>query len=158
MTLFDPADRRDTARAHDNRTTKQAAFIVEALVLLVFILASMAVLMQLFSSARATGIEAHDLSQAIVLASNSAEEFAAEPVLGEKETFFSEEGGKLVATDDSDTDAFSVVCGVEGEKRESGTIYRARIVVERHGSVLYELSSARYVSEDGGTMNEKAVS
>ena len=45
MKTFDPATVRNATRVRNDRTTKQAAFIVEALVLLVFILGSMAVLM-----------------------------------------------------------------------------------------------------------------
>ncbi|WP_303202001.1 type IV pilus modification PilV family protein [Raoultibacter timonensis] len=157
MTPLDPTTVRTATRVRNDRTTKQAAFIVEALVLLVFILASMAVLMQLFGSARTTGIEAHDLSQAIVLASNSAEKFAATPAEGATETFFVEEDGALRSADGPTDDAFSVTCTVEGEQREGGTLYRAHIFVERHGSELYELESSRYVSE-AAALSRKAAS
>lgn len=56
-----------------------AAFIVEALLLLVFLVGSLAVLMSLNADADRTGRESADLMDAIVLASNAAEEFAADP-------------------------------------------------------------------------------
>lgn len=150
MKTFDPATVRNATRVRSDRTTKQAAFIVEALVLLVFILGSMAVLMQMFATARATGIEAHNLSQAIVLASNRAEEFSGAPATGDTESFFAEYDGKLEAAGESDEDAFRVTCDVSSEQRGGGTLYRAEIAIERHGNVLYELSSACYRSGDAG--------
>ena len=54
-----------------------AAFIVEALLLLVFLTGSLAVLMNLNAEADRIGRESADLMDGLVLASNVAEEFAA---------------------------------------------------------------------------------
>ncbi len=56
-----------------------AAFIVEALLLVVFLTGSLAVLMSLNAAADANGRQSADLMNAIVMASNSAEQFAADP-------------------------------------------------------------------------------
>ena len=64
---------------HDRRPWHGAAFIVEALVLLVFLIASLAVIMQVIAGAHERSIEADRLSNAIILASNDAEAFAADP-------------------------------------------------------------------------------
>ena len=57
-----------------------AAFIVEALLLLVFLTGSLAVLMNLNAEADRIGHESADLMDGLVLASNVAEEFAADPI------------------------------------------------------------------------------
>ena len=58
---------------HDRRPWHGAAFIVEALVLLVFLIASLAVIMQVIAGAHERSIEADRLSNAIILASRSEE-------------------------------------------------------------------------------------
>ena len=67
---------------HDRRPWHGATFIVEALVLLVFLIASLAVIMQVIAGAHERSIEADRLSNAIILASNDAEAFAADPTSG----------------------------------------------------------------------------
>ena len=64
----------------ERRVWPGAAFIVEALLLLVFLAGSLAVLMDLNADADAAGAQSTDLMGALVLASNVAEEFAADPV------------------------------------------------------------------------------
>lgn len=61
-----------------------AAFIVEALLLLVFLTGSLAVLMNLNAEADRIGRESADLMDGLVLASNVAEEFAADPIAFEE--------------------------------------------------------------------------
>lgn len=56
-----------------------AAFIVEALLLLVFLAGSLAILMNLNAAADTAGARSADLMGAMTLASNVAEEFAADP-------------------------------------------------------------------------------
>ena len=63
-----------------------AAFIVEALLLLVFLTGSLAVLMNLNAEADRIGRESADLMDGLVLASNVAEEFAADPIASRKPT------------------------------------------------------------------------
>lgn len=61
-----------------------AAFIVEALLLLVFLTGSLAVLMNLNAEADRIGRESADLMDGLVLASNVAEKFAADPIAFEE--------------------------------------------------------------------------
>lgn len=63
----------------ERRVWPGAAFIVEALLLLVFLAGSLAVLMNLNAEADAAGTQSADLLGAMTLASNVAEEFAADP-------------------------------------------------------------------------------
>ncbi len=50
--------------------------------LLVFLAFALAVFMQLFGAAHNRGVEERQLTQAVLLASNAAEEFAAAPLAG----------------------------------------------------------------------------
>lgn len=103
-----------------------AAFIVEALLLLVFLAGSLAVLMELNADADAAGQQSADLMAAMTLASNAAEEFAANPELAAATGALSDEeeaarvqyGTGLVMTRT-----------VEAEPMAAGTMYRARIAV-----------------------------
>lgn len=55
------------------------AFLVEALVLLAFLVAMLALFMALFAGAAERGRQADQLTQAVSLAQNAAERFAADP-------------------------------------------------------------------------------
>lgn len=110
-----------------------AAFIVEALLLLVFLAFALAVFMQLFGAAHSRGTEERQLTQAVLLAANDAEAFAAAPQAGTVTTTF---------------DAYLVEREVSTERSQSGTLYRASITVTCEGQPVYELESARYVSDE----------
>lgn len=114
-----------------------AAFVVEALLLLVFLAFALAVFMQLFGAAHNRGVEERRLTQAVLLASNDAEAFAADPQAGTETTEF---------------DAYTVVRDVSAERSQSGTLYRATITVACDGQDVYELETARYASDasEGG--------
>lgn len=71
-------------RRVERRVWPGAAFIVEALLLLVFLTGSLAVLMSLDAAADRAGEQSADLMGAIVLASNAAEQFAADPAAFEE--------------------------------------------------------------------------
>lgn len=117
-----------------------AAFVVEALLLLVFLAFALAVFMQLFGAAHSRGTEERQLTQAVLLAANDAETFAAAPQAGTETTTF---------------DAYVVEREVKAERSQSGTLYRAFITVVCEGQPVYELESARYVSD--GTEGGDAV-
>lgn len=116
-----------------------AAFIVEALLLLVFLAGSLAVLMELNADADAAGRQSADLMEAMTLASNAAEEFAANPELvtatgalgDEEEAARVRYGTGLVMTRT-----------VEAEPLAAGTMYRARIAVWHEGAPAAELAGA----------------
>ena len=115
------------------------AFLVEALVLLVFLVASLSILVSLFVQARTEADEGERLSQAVQLAQNAAEEFAADPA-GAQGLALQNDG--LVAT-----------VQVGEEPHESGSLLNATVTVvdeEGGGSIaageeIYRLDTARYV-------------
>lgn len=114
-----------------------AAFVVEALLLLVFLAFALAVFMQLFGAAHSRGTEERQLTQAVLLAANDAEAFAAAPQAG---------------TETTTLDAYVVEREVRAERSQSGTLYRATITVTCDDKTVYELESASYVSDgtEGG--------
>ncbi len=154
-----------------------AAFVVEALLLLVFLAGSLAVLMELNADADAAGQQSADLMEAMTLASNAAEEFAANPELAaatgalgdEEEAARVRYGTGLVMTRT-----------VEAEPLAAGTMYRARIAVWHEGVAaaesvgagsggpkpapaegsaepVYTLETACYVANDGGRVSPSAA-
>ena len=135
---------------HDRRPWHGAAFIVESLVLLVFLMASLAVLMQVMGNAHERGIEADKLSNAIILASNDAETFAADPTTGDRTAQFSLVDGELVeltgAEDAASAERYEVERTVQQHAEQAGTLYEARIEVSSGGNAVYEVNTSRYVS------------
>ena len=83
------------ARRGTDTTWHGTAFVVEALVLLAFLAFALAVFMQLFGAAHVRGAEERQLTQAVLLASNAAEEFAATPQAGSTSTAFDDAGNEL---------------------------------------------------------------
>lgn len=156
------AEPSSAARGGRTRSWAGAAFIVEALVLLVFLTASLAVMFSLFVQAYLLGTQSKSESTAIQLGSNVAEIFAADPTVVEE---------FLVNGD------YAVRCSVQTSAETAGTLYYADIVVcsmddlgqEVYGDaqeladaintgdelgiffdnapVIYELQTARYLSE-----------
>ena len=114
-----------------NNPHRGMAFLIEALVVLAFLMASLAIFVKLFSGAQLEGISANRRSQAVLLATNVAEEFSAHPT-GVAATI--EQDG-LVAT-----------CSVEELAHKAGTLYNATIAIADGGNEVYVLHTARYVS------------
>lgn len=127
----------------DRQTRKASwhgkAFLVEALVLLVFLVASLSILVSLFVQARTEADEGERLSQAVQLAQNAAEEFAADPA-----------GAQGLALQD---DGLVATVQVGEDPHESGLLLNATVTVvdeEGGGSIaageeIYRLDTARYV-------------
>ena len=111
------------ARA-DRAVWPGAAFIVEALLLLVFLTGSLAVLMQLNADADRTRNESAALMDAIVLASNSAEQFASDPSIATQVQDGEAADPNLVNSED-----LLLVREVEVVPSQDGTLYRAVIRV-----------------------------
>ena len=117
-----------------------AAFLVESMLLLVFLAVAMAVFVQVFGLSIARASEGEDLSRAIEVASTTAERFAADPAKAEGTT---------------EVDGMHVVCDVDEERRGHGTMYRAEIAVydfedaakEGGFGPVYTVSTSKYVSE-----------
>lgn len=91
-----------------------AAFLVEAMLLLVFIMASLAVFTQLFAASAERANESRSLTDAVAVATATAEHFCADP-LGVESEFI--EGDQRV------------ICQVTPERRAGGVIYYATISV-----------------------------
>lgn len=112
------------------------AFIVESILLLVFLVASLAVLTQVFAASLTRSIESRALDASTIAAASVAERFAADPTSVQERT----QMGDLV-----------VVCDVTEERRSAGTMYDATITVydvgaSSTGDAVYTLSTSRYES------------
>lgn len=122
------------ARMHDDKTNPwgDTAYLVEAMVLLIFLVAVLAVCSALFAQSLTTAREQSRLERAIAVATDAAEQFSADP------TGYTPE----------DTDEFQVTCSVTPETNAAGTLYEATITVNEDDSQIYTLTTARYV--EGG--------
>ena len=115
---------RETSFSH-------AAFTVEATILLVFLVGALAVFTQLFARATSTSQEAAQLEEAIVLATDTAERFSADPTNVEASTT---------------QDDLTVTCSVTQTQETGGTLYNAHITVTSENATVYDITTARYVS------------
>ncbi len=109
------------------------AFIVEALVLLVFLIGSLAIIAQLFAASANKATQSSQLEQAVILASNTAEQFSADPK-NVKETAMS--------------NGLAVTCTVNETSLSHGTRYDALIVVFNESGEVYRLNTVRYVPHE----------
>ena len=112
------------------------AFIVESLLLLVFLIGSLAVFTQMFAAAAEQASQGGTLSAAVAAASNTAEQFAADPASVEPEA----QAGDL-----------RVVSDVTQDIRDGGVLYHATISVfdANNAEPVYTVTTSRYVSEVG---------
>lgn len=131
------------ANAHnDSRHIKSTtAFVVETLILLVALVSSTGVLTQLFSRSIAASQQSERLCQAVNVAENAAEEFAADPagVAAGKKV------GRGVAL--KGRDGYRVSCETAQVERSAGTLWRVHITVSDSQGKVYSLDTSRYVSE-----------
>ena len=124
----------ERAGAFASRSWHGTAFLVEALVLLLFLVASLGIFMQAFARARATGAQAAQLESAVALASDVAERFCADPA---------------TASEPAQADGLTATCDVEAPSDGEVAPLRATITVtDADGTVVYELATAR-AAEDG---------
>ncbi|WP_206214547.1 hypothetical protein [Adlercreutzia sp. ZJ242] len=137
---------RRRARPAEQRTRHERAFVVEALFLLVFMMSSLAVLTGLMVSSYERGAAADDLSYAAVLASNDAEAFAADPTGPSRGAAGTGAAGANAST--GVAEGFQLTRDVEQHAQEAGVLYEAHITVSRDGHAIYELDTARYVSNE----------
>ena len=116
------------------------SFLVEALILLVVLIASMAVFTTLFVHASSGANDAARLSSATAIAQNAAEEFSSNPqaVAAGKKV-----GEGMAKAGSSD---FDVTCKVSSENEGAGVLYTATITVSDDAGEVYSLSTSRYVS------------
>lgn len=124
------------AQSQGKSSWASVAFIVESVLLLVFLVASFAVLIQVFTAALNRSVESRTLDAATIAASSIAEHFAANPTDVQEQTVLGD---------------LRVVCTVTDEPRADGTMYRARIDVYDESpsggdDPVYSLDTARYES------------
>ena len=129
--------------AHKQRGDKHpwttTAFMIEALVLLFFLVASLAVFTQLFAYSANSANQAQRLTQATELAQNAAEEFSANPQAVAKDETVG------LGTAHESENGFSTTCTVTSEAQSSGTYYTAHISVADEQGEAYALDASRYV-------------
>lgn len=132
---------RDAQSVPQGGVRHSTAFIVEAMVLLVFLVLALAMTTKMTIGARSDAALASDLSRAVALAQNTAEEFSADPVgFAAGPAVIREGEGGLRAQ-----------CTVEAEQRAAGTMYTAHIVVTGGDSVLAQRARAKAAAAgDGG--------
>ncbi len=131
-----------TSSQRGKNSWTSTAFMVEAIVLLFFLIASMAVFTQLFGLATASSTEATRLANASTIAQNAAEEFSADPASVAKGTRV----GLGAAAGSSSK--FNVTCNVSKKKKGTGILYSAHIVVSDDNGEAYTLDANRFV--EGG--------
>lgn len=138
------------ARKFPHTRRMNRAFIVEALVLLVFIAASIALLIQLFVAAGMQSVQAHDLSMSTRLAADAAETFSASPTAGTATARFDADGNELSADASDSAAAWTVTTNVTSAKQSTGVLYKADITVAAKDGSTYDVATERYVSGKTG--------
>lgn len=125
---------KSPSRASGRVAWSSVAFIVESMLLLVFLVGSLAVLTQLFSSSLNRSVESRTLDAATIAATSIAEHFAANPNDVQESTQL----GDLI-----------VKCDVTPEQRKAGTLYHATISVldSASGKTVYEMDTSCFESE-----------
>ena len=126
--------------AEEGPSWSSTSFLVEALILLVVLIASMAVFTTLFVHAASGANDAARLSSATAIAQNVAEEFSSNPqaVAAGKKV-----GEGVAKSGDGD---FDVTCKVSSENEGAGVLYTAAITVSDDAGEVYSLTASRYVS------------
>lgn len=121
---------------HTRPSWSGAAFIIEAMLLLVFLIGSLAVFTQLFATAAERGSQSGVLTAAVMAAENTAERFAVDPSGIDRQM---------------QVDDLQVICDVTDKEFAGGTLYHADIAVFTEGSTdpVYVLSTSSYESEVG---------
>lgn len=111
------------------------AFLIEAVVLLGFIAVAIAVFFRLFAYSESISSENTVLSNAVVYASNAAEQFCIDPE-------------SMAGYEKIEGDNYRVHCNVSQRATGAGTLYDATITVSdaSTGEELYTLTTSDYVS------------
>ncbi|MDO4807018.1 MAG: hypothetical protein Q4A07_07210 [Coriobacteriales bacterium] len=123
-------DAKEILHGHRN-----VSFLIEAMVVLALFMACMSVFVQILSGAQLQGRSASITSEAVLAATNRAEEFCANPTAADGVT---QEGDLAVS------------CVVDSVPHKAGTLYSATITVLHDNQEVYTLHTARYVHNAGG--------
>lgn len=163
MSLYDTSEQNASkeqallalARNRKNRVNHTSSFVVETLVLLIFLAISFTVISSSFAKAHSIGEEANETTVAIILAttgaSNGAEAFESDPTgSSDTLTYYMAEGSSFDSVDSLRSGAYAVHRTIEAEQRTGGTLYYATIEVSHNGDSVYKLTSRKYVSDGRG--------
>ena len=124
-----------------SKTKVNTAFLIEALVLMAVLIASMAVFTQLFTHSAVAAHQAEELTKATLLAQNAAEEFSSDPAA----VAAGKTVGQGVAARNV-SDGLPVSCDVDSDAQGRGALYTARITVSDDSGEVYALDASRYES------------
>ncbi len=134
------APRADLASQKKKEKSKSnTSFLVESIVLLFFLLATLAIFVQIFASSVTKSYNASQLTSATGIAQKAAEEFSANP----EAVALGKTVGAGVAAKGSGS--FDVTCNVTKQAQTAGTLYEAVITVSEDGKEVYTLNATRYV-------------
>lgn len=124
--------KRDTSRLKNTSWTS-VAFIVESMLLLVFLIGSLAILTQVFSLSLNRSVESRTLDAATIAAGSIAEHFIANPEDVQEGTLLGD---------------LRIECNTTEERHVDGTLYKATITVYdvELDKAIYTLDTSRYVS------------
>lgn len=123
---------RHDRRASAGPSWSGVAFVVEAMLLLVFLIGSLALFTNLFASSVKHGNESRELTIAVAVASDTAERFATDPA--------------SVPETDKINDMI-VKCDVTDDKRAGGVYHKAVITVYGEGAEpVYSITTGVYES------------
>lgn len=125
---------RSTRRADQQPSWSGMAVLIEAMVLMMVLVGSLAIIMQLFATATIRAREGQQLAEAVAYATSAAESFASDPTAAEGTSV---QNGLIVQ------------CQVTDQKTTAGTLYHATITVldESTAEPVYELVTSQYQSE-----------
>ena len=129
------------SRMRTRQSWSSVAFIVESILLLVFLVASLAVLTRVFTASLSRSVESRTLDAATIAATSIAEHFAADPTGVDESTTL----GDLI-----------IKCEVTEGSRANGTMYYAHIDVYdtagvTGGTPVYSIDTSHYESEPANT-------
>lgn len=129
---FRPSELKATH--HERPSWAGMAMVVESMLLLIFLIGSLAIIIQLFAKATVRAKEGERLAEAVAYATSAAERFASDPLTAEGTTTY---------------DDLLVVCEVGENPTRTGTLYQATITVMASDATepVYELTTSRYLRE-----------
>lgn len=118
------------------RGRRNVSFLLEAMIVLAFFIACMSIFVRLLSTSQLRARSASITSEAVMAATNRAEEFCANPKGAEGTV---QEGDLIIE------------CEVNATPHKAGTLYNATITVRHKNQQQesYVLNTARYVHADG---------
>lgn len=145
-----------------HRSRRGAAFYVETILLVLFLLFSLAVLVRMLGTAKQLSGEARQLSCAVRIAQDAAEQAAVcdspEDLAALLDARQTEDGALIKAYDaqgapladggqaaDGTQAAYSLLCRVEQTAQGPGTLLTVHFTVSNESGVLYELETQKYL-------------